>query len=86
MSISQASRILLPWRSLAFPVDWSEEFMSEAPVHLEVGFGDGRFTLRRAKEHPDQMFVGLEIASVSLHALLRYKRNLPFSICLRLNL
>lgn len=67
MSISQIyPQILLPWRALAFPIDWQKEFAASAPLHLEVGFGDGRFTLRRAKENPTEHFVGLEISSASL--------------------
>ena len=61
-------RPLLPWRQQAFPVDWSQQFSlaTDSPLHLEVGFGDGRYTTRRAKEFPDERFVALEISSASV--------------------
>ena len=40
--------------------------MSGAPLHLEVGFGDGRYTVRRALAAPEEAFVGLEISGASL--------------------
>ncbi|MCA9838921.1 MAG: tRNA (guanosine(46)-N7)-methyltransferase TrmB [Trueperaceae bacterium] len=71
-----ASRVLLPWRQESFPIDWSAEFAREAALHLEIGFGDGRFTLRRALEHPKDAFVGLEISSASLQrGWKKLKRN-----------
>ena len=36
------------------------------PLHLEIGFGDGRFTVRRALDEPDAHYVGLEISSASV--------------------
>lgn len=60
----------LLWRQHAFPITWSQVFAREAPLHLEVGFGDGRFTVRRALEHPDQSFVALEISTVSISRVL----------------
>ena len=56
---------LLPWRRAAFPVAWPEVF-GDAPLHLEIGFGDGRYTVRRALEEPGSGFVGLEISSASV--------------------
>ena len=61
---------LLPWRTLDFPVPWSRYF-GDVPLHLEVGFGDGRYTVRRALEEPDAGFVGLEISSASIQRAIR---------------
>lgn len=61
-----ARLVLLPWRRLPFPVPWEQVFGADRPLHLEVGFGDGRFTVRRALDEPHQDFVGLEISSVSV--------------------
>ncbi|MEJ2290187.1 MAG: tRNA (guanosine(46)-N7)-methyltransferase TrmB [Deinococcales bacterium] len=67
---------LLPWRTRPFPVDWAVEFGRSCPVHLEIGFGDGRFTVRRAHDEPGACFVGLEISSASVQrALRRVKRE-----------
>lgn len=57
---------MLPWRRLAFPIDWTEVFGASAPLHLEIGFGDGRYTVRRALDEPAASFVGLEISSASI--------------------
>jgi tRNA (guanine-N7-)-methyltransferase len=66
---------ILPWRQKKFPIQWAEEFANDAPLHLEVGFGDGRFTLRRALEQPEQNFVALEISTTSMSRLLHKLRK-----------
>lgn len=67
---------LLPWRQLPFPVPWDEVFGSTGPLNLEVGFGDGRYTVRRALAHPDERFAALEISTASvMRALRRTKRD-----------
>ncbi len=71
-----ADAVLLPWRRLAHPVDWGAAFGRRAPLHLEVGFGDGRFTARRALAEPDADFVGLEVSGTSvLRAWRRMRRE-----------
>lgn len=68
--------ILLPWRRLAHPVDWPAEFGRRAPLHLEVGFGDGRYTAARALAAPGDDHVGLEVSGTSvLRALRRLRRD-----------
>ncbi len=68
----ELARPLLPWRRVAFPVPWSTVFADAAgPLHLEVGFGDGRYTVRRAEAAPGERFVGLEISSGSVTRALR---------------
>jgi len=68
--------VLLPWRRLPFPVDWGRAFGRTAPLHLEVGFGDGRFTVRRARHLQGEDFVGLEVSTVSVQrALARVRRE-----------
>jgi tRNA (guanine-N7-)-methyltransferase len=68
-------QVILPWRQKTFPVAWQQEFGNENPLHLEVGFGDGRFTLRRAIEQPDDNFVALEISTTSISRLLHKLRK-----------
>jgi tRNA (guanine-N7-)-methyltransferase len=71
-----ARPILLPWRRVAHPVDWATEFGREAPLHLEIGFGDGRYTAARAHAAPDDDHVGLEVSGTSvLRALRRLRRE-----------
>ncbi len=69
------TNIIPSWRQLPFPVNWQQEFDRVAPLHLEVGFGDGRFTLRRAQEEPQHNFVALEISSTSMSRLLHKLRK-----------
>ena len=69
-------RLLLPWRRLPHPVAWSLAFGRCAPLHLEVGFGDGRFTAARAAAGPAADHVGLEVSGTSvLRALRRLRRE-----------
>ncbi|MFA5552868.1 MAG: tRNA (guanosine(46)-N7)-methyltransferase TrmB [Trueperaceae bacterium] len=66
----------LAWRTLPFPTDWAGQFRESGPLVVEVGFGDGRFTVRRAQAEPETRFVGLEVSSGSLQrALGRVKRT-----------
>ncbi len=73
MQANPVPRILLPWRSYVFPLDWDTLFghAPGAPLHLEVGFGDGRYTVRRALAAPEERFVALEISSGSVQRGLR---------------
>ena len=68
--LESATGPLVPWRRFQFPIAWDAQFTATGPLHLplhlEVGFGDGRYTVRRALERPDERFVGLEISSASL--------------------
>ncbi len=60
-------RPLIP-ASEAWPLrgKWDEEFGRSAPLHLEIGCGNGFFLAGMAKRHDDWNFVGIEI---------RYKRT-----------
>lgn len=72
----EPGQVLLAWRRCPFPVDWERAFGRSAPLHLEVGFGDGRFTARRAREAPEHGFVGLEVSAVSVQrAVSRVRRE-----------
>jgi len=68
-------RVLLHWRAGPFPCDWDAVFAAGGPLHVEVGFGDGRFTVRRALEEPAARFVGLEVSSGSVQRALRNVRR-----------
>lgn len=49
-----------------FPLDPAALFGREAPLVIEVGFGNGTFLAGLAREHPDWDFIGVEIAAASL--------------------
>lgn len=59
-------QLTLELMRMAWPTDWSAIFERDAPLLVEIGFGNGRFLLHEAKESPDWNFVGLEIAAPSL--------------------
>lgn len=77
MSVGLGSeRLFLGWRGLPHPVPWREVFGRELPLHLEVGFGDGRYTAAWARAHPEAAVVGLEVSGTSvLRALRRFRRE-----------
>ena len=70
------ARPLVAWRRAPFPAPWATWFGRRAPMHLEVGFGDGRFTVRRALDAPEADFVGIETSGVSVRrALAKLRRE-----------
>lgn len=68
------SGLILQWRRYPFPIAWDAQFgaAQAADLHLEIGFGDGRYTLSSARRQPMAAFVGMEISSASL--LRAYRR------------
>ena len=53
--------ILLP-RSLSFPLDLKALSGGRERAELEIGFGNGEYTVRYAALHPDTFFVGMEVS------------------------
>ncbi len=53
---------ILKLQSLRIPSDWSAVFGRHTPIHLEIGFGDGRFIINLARKNPEINFVGVEVA------------------------
>lgn len=50
-------------KNLGDTVDFVQIFGREAPVHIEIGSGNGTFILNEAKNWPDINFLGIEWAS-----------------------
>ncbi len=46
-------------------------FPKEKEIWIEIGFGSGRHLLYQAKEHPDILFIGIEIHKPSIEQLLK---------------
>jgi tRNA (guanine-N7-)-methyltransferase len=62
-------RFVLPFRPEA--MDWSEAFGREAPRILEIGFGMGDATAKIAQALPHIDFIGVEVHTPGVGALLR---------------
>ncbi|MCA8944086.1 MAG: hypothetical protein KDB80_16090 [Planctomycetes bacterium] len=43
------------------PTDWSVEFGRTAPVHVEIGVGNGDWIARQVVDRPDENHVGVEL-------------------------
>ncbi|MBI5511195.1 MAG: tRNA (guanosine(46)-N7)-methyltransferase TrmB [Deltaproteobacteria bacterium] len=55
--------------------DWRATYGRTAPFALDVGFGDGRFTLALARSHPEWNVLGLEIRQHLVDDLLQRART-----------
>ena len=53
--------ILLP-RGLSLPLDLEALSGGRERAELEIGFGNGEYTVRYAASHPDTFFVGMEVS------------------------
>ncbi|HEX7065815.1 MAG TPA: tRNA (guanosine(46)-N7)-methyltransferase TrmB [Bacillales bacterium] len=50
--------------------NWRHSFREGAPLHVEIGTGKGRFVTGMAIQHPDTLFIGIELMqSVIVSAL-----------------
>ncbi len=59
------------WRQAERPIDWTCRFGREAPLEVEIGFGNGEFLVRRAQQHPERNLVGIELEWPSVQRGLR---------------
>ena len=62
---------LFLWRQAERPINWQQRFGREAPLELEIGFGNGDYLVRRAQAHPERDFVGVELEWPSVRRALR---------------
>lgn len=42
------------------PIDFSESFKNDLPVHIEIGMGKGKFIYALASENPNINYIGIE--------------------------
>jgi tRNA (guanine-N7-)-methyltransferase len=59
------------------PLDWTTIFRRQAPLELEIGFGNGEYINRRSLANPGRDFVGLEVSWASLKRALRRLADPP---------
>jgi len=62
---------VVDWQRQAWPIAWSSVFGREAPLALEIGFGNGAFLAEQARLHPERDHVGLEISWTAATYLFR---------------
>jgi tRNA (guanine-N7-)-methyltransferase len=61
---------LHPAQSDPLPMDWASIFVRQAPLAVEIGFGNGEFLAWWAQQNPDWDFVGIELPADCLsHAV-----------------
>jgi tRNA (guanine-N7-)-methyltransferase len=53
------------------PIDFGALFGRDAPVHLEIGFGNGEALAAMADAHPENDYLGIEVHRPGVGALLR---------------
>lgn len=68
------------------PINWSEVFGRDAPLVLDIGCGNGRFTLASALRRPELNHVGLDILPVVIRYATRRANqrglaNVRFLVC-----
>ena len=59
------------------PLDWPGLFGRQAPLELEIGFGNGEYINRRSLANPGRDFVGLEVSWSSIKRALRRLADPP---------
>lgn len=69
--VEAITRLLVPWRSLDWPLDWTAQFGRPGKLLLEIGFGNGEFLAEMARKRPDRDLVGVEISWESVHRVLK---------------
>ncbi len=58
--------------------NWQKIFSKNAPIHLEIGCGKGKFLIEMAQKYPDICFVGMEYQeSVLVRAIQKIDTPLP---------
>ncbi len=66
---------ILKLQSLRIPSNWDWIFGRHAPIHLEIGFGDGRFLFSLAQKHPEINYLGVEVAYEFVRKAARKLKN-----------
>lgn len=75
MSSYGSLRPYVPWRERALPIDWQEEFGRQAPLKVELGFGNGDFLVRSADSDREANYIGIEMTWGSVWRALRKTRK-----------
>lgn len=52
---------LVSYEQMTPPIDWERRFGRVSPLEVEIGFGQGEVLVRKAAEHPERDFIGIEM-------------------------
>jgi tRNA (guanine-N7-)-methyltransferase len=55
-------RYVVPWLQADWPIDWPTLCARQAPLLVEIGFGNGLFLTEQARHVPEANFVGIELS------------------------
>jgi tRNA (guanine-N7-)-methyltransferase len=55
-------RYVVPWLQVDWPIDWPTLFARQAPLLVEIGFGNGLFLTEQARHILEVNFVGIELS------------------------
>lgn len=55
----------------AYPLNWQSIFANSNPLTVEIGFGNGEYTLELARKHKDRNFIGFETSQGAVFKTLR---------------
>jgi tRNA (guanine-N7-)-methyltransferase len=61
----------LLWQHVERPINWAQRFGRQAPLEVEIGFGNGEFLVREAQAHPEWNLIGIEREWASVQRGLR---------------
>ena len=81
MTASQQKALAELWPAMGLeygtrPLDFAETFSRDAPVVLEIGFGNGDSLVDQATAHPDWDFLGIEVHEPGVgHCLIRARED-----------
>lgn len=64
-------RFFLQHLELQRPISWQDIFGRQAPLVVEIGFGDGEYLIASAEKNPDKDFIGVEINGGLIRKALR---------------
>lgn len=56
----------LTLREMPWPADWESLFGRQAPLIVEIGFGNGEFLVDLSQRHPEANILGLEVSRPSI--------------------
>lgn len=66
---------VVDWQCHSWPIPWSTVFGREAPLALEIGFGNGSFLADEARARPERDHAGIELSwTAATHLFRRLQR------------